>query len=247
MSVSLLHRSVNWICTESEARSWAIPPSQIVQAIIRQMFYLIGVNHNAQRHPPGSNLDADQSELQRCLEKAISEHHPTLIAVEESDDTLFNEKTGVVDASIPRNIALQHGIRITFCEPPKDEKDRIGYTCKSDILRDLFTAGMLNDVPSGMHGTAAHAVEIAVMFPKREKCWIERLKDHLHSEVVLVLGEDHIESFGRRLEALGIGSKVICSGIGVSNAQKMEFEAAKRFPIQHAELFRAMIRQIGGG
>jgi hypothetical protein len=211
------------------------------------VFYLIGVNHNAQRHAPGMALDADQMEVQHCLELAISTHRPSLIAVEESIDSLLNKKTGVADESIPRNVALQHKVNPMFCEPEDNEKCRIGYKGKSQILLDLFISGQLNDLPSGLHDIAAHAVEIAVMFPKREKCWIEKLKDHLHSEVVLVLGEDHIESFGRRLEALGIGSKVICSGIGVSNAQKIEFEAAKRFPIEHPELFRAMIRQIGGG
>ena len=208
------------------------------------MFYLIGVNHDKQRHPPGAAFDAGQSELQRCLELAINEHHPSLIAVEESDDTLLDKKTGVADESIPRNVALQHGIDTIFCEPAKDQKNRIGYKCKSQIQLELSTAGLLNDLPSVLQGTAAHAVEMAVMFPKREECWIEKLKHHLQSEVVLVLGEDHIASFGRRLQALGVQSQAICCGIGVSIAQKMEFEAARKFQIENPELFRAMVQHM---
>jgi len=211
------------------------------------MFYLIGVNHDKQRNPPGAAFDADQAELQRCLELAISDHHPSSIAVEESDDTLLDKKTGVADESIPRNVALRHGIDIIFCEPSKDQKERIGYKSKSQIHLELSMSGLLNDLPSGLQGTAAHAVEMAVMFPKRAECWIEKLNGHLESEVVLVLGEDHIASFGRRLQALGVQSKAICCGIGVSIAQKMEFEAAKKFPIENPELICAMIQHIRSG
>lgn len=211
------------------------------------MFHLIGVNHNAQRHSPGAVLDADQMELQRCLELAIKAHHPSLIAVEESEDTLLNKKSGEADESIPRKVALTHGIKPLFCEPTDEEKYRAGYKSKSQIHLELSIAGLLNNVPSGLQGVAAHAVEMAVTFPIREECWITKLKEYLGSEVVLVLGEDHIESFGRRLRAQGVESKVICSGIGVSTAQRMEVEAARKFPIENPKLFSAMIQHVGSG
>ncbi len=211
------------------------------------MFHLIGVNHNAQRRAPGAALDDDQVELQRSLELAVKGHHPSLIAVEESEDTLFNKKSGEADESIPRKVALTHGIKSLLCEPTDDEKRRFGYKGKSQILRELSMADLLNHTPPGLQGAAVHAVEMAVMFPIREECWINKLKDYFHSEVVLVLGEDHIESFGHRLRAQGIESKVICYGIGVSSAKRTEFEAARKFPIEKPKLFSAMIQHIGSG
>jgi hypothetical protein len=210
------------------------------------MFYLIGVNHNAQRHPPGATLDTDQAELQRCLEEAIDKYRPRLIAVEESDDTLFDRRSGITYESIPRSVAQRHRIDPMFCEPSDDEKKRIGYNDKSQIQLELFTSGLLRDCPSGLEGAAAHAVEVAVIFPIREEHWVQKLKEHLHSEVVFVLGEDHIEGFSGRLQARGVQSKVIFRNIGVSDAQKVESKAARRFPIENPDLFCAMLQQMGG-
>ena len=208
------------------------------------MFYLIGVNHEAQRHPSGAMLDKDQRELQRRLNKAIDDHHPKLIAVEESEDTLLDKKNGVTDESIPRNFALRHKIDLMLCEPSDVEKQRIGYMDKSQIHRELFTSGLLRNCPSSLQNTAAYAVQIALIFPLREELWIEKLKEHLQSEVIFILGEDHIDSFMRRLQAHGIQSKSLVRGIGVTEAIRVESEAAKRFPTEKPELFCALLHGI---
>lgn len=200
------------------------------------MFYLIGVNHNAQRHPPGATLDKDQAELQRRLNEAIDDHNPKLIAVEESVATLLN------DESIPQNVAKQRGIEAMLCEPSNDEKSRCGYLDKPEIRLKL---GFCN-CPPALEKTAADAVEIALNFPLREEFWIEKLKEHLQSEVIFVLGENHIDSFSRRLQARGIQSKVLAGGIGVIEAQRGEFEAARRFPIENPELFCAILQGMSG-
>jgi len=200
------------------------------------MFYLIGVNHNAQRHPCGATLDKDQEELQRRLNEAIDDHHPELIAVEESVDTLLN------DESIPRNAAEQHGIEAMLCEPSNDEKRRIGYMAKPQIGFKLSAC----NCPPSLEKTAADAVEIALNFPLREEFWLEKLKEHLRSEVIFVLGDDHIDSFSRRLQTLGIQDKVLVRGIGVTEARRAESEAARRFPIESPELFGAILQGMVG-
>jgi hypothetical protein len=206
------------------------------------MFYLIGVNHNSQSHLPGATLDRDQAELQRCLEISIEKYRPNLIAVEESDETLLDKKKGVTYESIPRNVAEAHGIESIFCEPSGDEKRRIGYKDQSQIHLELFTSGLLRDCPPGLEAAAAHAVAISLIFPLREEFWIEKLRKHNQLEVVFVLGEDHLDTFCRRLEGLGIQSKVLFRGIGVTAAQMCEIEAARRFPAEAPDLFEAMIK-----
>jgi hypothetical protein len=207
------------------------------------MFYLIGVNHNAQSHPPGATLDKHQTELQLCLNESIDACHPKLIAIEESEDTLF-VRNGVADESIPRNIARQHAIESMLCEPSNDEKVRIGYRHNSDICQEMFVTDLLRNCPPNLEQAAVLAVEIATMFPLRESFWIEKLKDHLQMEVIFVLGENHIDSFSCRLRALGVQSKVLFRGIGVAEARIAEFEAARRFPIENPELFCAMLQGI---
>jgi hypothetical protein len=206
------------------------------------MFYLIGVNHNAQRFSPGSKLDGDQTKLEWCLSKAIKDCHPKLIAVEENEDTLVDKRTGVVDESIPRNIAQRHGIEPILLEPSDHDKTRLGYKCNSEIHAQLFTSGLLRDCPPSLQTAAVDAVEVALVFPLRELFWIEKLKKYLESEVIVVLGENHIDSFSRRLQELGVPSKVLCRGIGVTAAQMCEIEATKRFPADNPNLFEAMIK-----
>jgi hypothetical protein len=206
------------------------------------MFYLIGVNHNAQRFPPGSNLDGDQTKLERCLSKVIEDFHPKLIAVEENEDTLVDKRTGVVDESIPRNVAQRFGIEPMLLEPSDHDKTRLGYKCNSDIHAQLFTSDLLRDCPPSLQTAAVDAVEIAHVFPSRELFWIEKLKKYLESEVIVVLGENHVDSFSRRLKELGVPSKVLCRGIGVTAAKMCEIEAARRFPVENPNLFEAMLK-----
>jgi len=137
-------------------------------AKLRGIFYLIGVNHNAQRFPPGSNLDGDQTKLERCLSKVIEDFHPKLIAVEENEDTLVDKRTGVVDESIPRNVAQRFGIEPMLLEPSDHDKTRLGYKCNSDIHAQLFTSDLLRDCPPSLQTAAVDAVEIAHVFPSRE-------------------------------------------------------------------------------
>jgi hypothetical protein len=208
------------------------------------MFYLIGVNHDVQRHKSGAMLDNNQAELRQCLEKAISSYHPKVIAVEESEDTLVDRKAGIPYESIPRNVALRHGVEPIFCEPLDTDKERIGYWNKLQIHLELFKSDLLRNCPLGMEDAAAHAVEMALIFPVREEFWIDKLKMHLESEVVLVLGEDHIESFIGRLELRRIPYKVLARGIGVTPAQMRELVTAKKFAYENQELFGAMLKHM---
>jgi hypothetical protein len=212
------------------------------------MFYLIGVNHEAQRHLPSAKLDEDQSKLERCLVEAIEQFHPILIAVEESEETLIERKKGacVTYESIPRNVAMRHRIQPMLFEPSEDYKSKHGYLDESMIVLELFTAGLFRYVPSSQQRVAAMALQIAVFFPIREKCWIEMLQNYLELDVVVVLGENHIESFGRRLQALGVPVKVLYRQIGVTDTQLAECSAAQRFPIDNPALFRKMREQFTG-
>jgi hypothetical protein len=131
-------------------------------------------------------------------------------------------------------------------EPSEDYKSKHGYLDESMILLELFTAGLFRDVPSNQQRVAAMALQIAVFFPIREKFWIEMLQNYLELDVIVVLGENHIESFGRRLQALGDPVKVLYRQIGVTDTQLAECSAAQRFPIDNPALFHKMREQFTG-
>lgn len=202
------------------------------------MLYLIGVNHDCQRHQMDAVLCPCQEDLERLIRMTIDRRGPSVIAVEESDDTLGQQE------SIPRKVARQHGIRCVFIEPRDTRRMQIGSKCNSQIRLEISLSGSWHGCPSILLPAAALAVEMALSFPKREECWVEELKEHFRSDVVLVLGANHIGSFGARLNGLGVESEVLYREIGVTEAQKAEFEAAKRFPSGHPALFCALLQEL---
>ena len=114
------------------------------------MFYLIGVNHDVQRHAPGAEFDAHQVELERCLSAAIEKCRPALIAVEESEDTLKDKRKGVcvVYESIPRNFARRHAIEPMLCEPSDDWKAQHGCMDSLTLHLELSVSDLLRGIPS---------------------------------------------------------------------------------------------------
>jgi hypothetical protein len=197
------------------------------------MFYLIGVNHDAQRRAPKDDLTPEHIELESCLKKAIDDYHPELIAVEENEEHLKNKKTGLIDISIPGIVAACHGIKTLFCDPTTAQRVEIGYRDAKDI-----------QMLEGLGKIPAQAIEMALFFRRREEFWICRLSNYLNSEVIFVCGENHLETFSARLESRGVESKVICKGIGVSRAQRADYQAALKFKCEDPDSFINICRNM---
>jgi hypothetical protein len=212
------------------------------------MFYLIGVNHDVQRHAPGAEFNMHQAELERCLSAAIEKCQPALIAVEESEDTLKDKRKGVsvVYESIPRNIARRHAIEPMLCEPSDTWKAQYGCMDSLTLHLELSVSDLLRGVPSNQEKAAVAAVGMALFFPLREAYWLEQFKDYLQSDVIFVLGENHIDSFSSRLQALGVQVKVSCRGIGVTDANRVESAAARDFPAKNPGIFCRMLQHFKG-
>jgi hypothetical protein len=212
------------------------------------MFYLIGVNHDVQRHAPGAEFDAHQIELERCLSEAIEKCQPALIAVEESEDTLKEKRKGVcvVCESIPRNVARRHAIEPMLCEPSDAWKAEHGCMDSLTLHLELSVSDLLRGIPSDQEKAAVAAVAMALFFPLREEYWLEQFKDYLQSDVIFVVGENHIDSFSSRLQALGVQVKVLCRGIGVTDTNRAESAAAREFPAKNPGVFRRMLQHFKG-
>jgi len=121
------------------------------------MFYLIGVNHCAQRHASEDKLKPEHIKLESCLKNAINKYHPELIAVEESEESLKNEKTGLMDISIPQVIAVCNGIKSLFCDPTQVERNEIGYRDTKNI-----------QISQGLDKIPAKALEMALFYSGTE-------------------------------------------------------------------------------
>jgi hypothetical protein len=210
------------------------------------MFHLIGVNHNVQRYAPGAKLDAHQVVLEQCLNAAIKECRPTLIAVEESEDTLKEKRKGdyVVYESIPRNVARRHTIKSMLCEPSNDWKDQHGYMDELTLHRELFTSGLLRDIPSNQEKAAVTAVNMTLFFSLREEYWLNQFKNYFQSNVIFILGENHIDSFSSRLQDAGVQVSIFCRGIGVNATQGGELKAASNFKDKYPMPFSRMLKHF---
>jgi len=204
------------------------------------MYYLIGVNHDAQVHRPGTTLNEHHLALQSELTKAIERYRPSLIAVEESKDTLVGKD--FIYESIPCTVARRFEIETRLCEPIEQERLALGLR-DPWVVEDLIkTADFDNEIPECKHKVVAQAVATQLYFPLREQWWIDRLSDHRHSEVIFICGENHIETFSKRLESTGIAVQVIARDVGVNEDIKNRSDEAKRYPLENPELFAKCLR-----
>jgi hypothetical protein len=179
------------------------------------MIYLIGVEHRVQSIPVGGEETADQNKYRLCLEQAIQQYQPTVVAEEYSEDAL---KRSEISGKGPqefftRKITTTRNVKHVLCDPDLKTKYSMGYqerggwamqisrlpTCESPLDRTLLPA----------------ALEVLKDFPLRENYWLQRLKDVLRQEVVFVCGDYHVDTFGVRLKDNGIRSQVVERQIGM--------------------------------
>ena len=107
-----------------------------------------------------------------------------------------------------------------LCEPSDDWKAQHGCMDSLTLHLELSVSDLLRGIPSNQEKAAIAAVGMALFFPLREKYWLDQFKDYLQSDVIFVLGDNHIDSFSSRLQALGVQVKVLCGGIGVTDTNR---------------------------
>ncbi len=197
------------------------------------MFYLIGVNHDAQRRAKGAVPTPSQQELECVLCDCIRRYRPEVIAVEESNESLEGRE------SIPVMVATRAGVWPVLCDPEQEERTALGYRNVDSIQQGLAFCR----VPGGTCRVAAEAIETQWLFPIREDCWIKKLENFLQKDVVFVCGENHIDSLTKELIRKGIRAEVVKRRIGLTADNVNTMAAVAKFRAENKPWLHAQIAE----
>uniref|UniRef100_E6Q063 Uncharacterized protein n=1 Tax=mine drainage metagenome TaxID=410659 RepID=E6Q063_9ZZZZ len=187
------------------------------------MLYLIGCDHrNAQTYREGSTLadpeNRGHAELMDLIQAAAARYHPLLIAEEANADVLRNARR----RSVVYDTADEIGIPHRFCEPTWDEKGDLSIEEELPFLGPGSPFEWKALIPSL---DAAYRHDIAHRWPVREKFWIDSLGDDLNHNVLFICGAAHRWTLRRRLEAKGIGVRIIAKRVGAQPLAQSFFAA----------------------
>jgi hypothetical protein len=177
-----------------------------------EMFYIIGVNHLVQSLEGGSMPTAENLHYASCLKGAIVTLKPTLIAEEESRETLRERN------SIAQALALKFEVEHVLCDPEKAGRQAIGYRCIRELKQRIRQKD--RSILDHEREVRATAIEIAREFGKREEYWLTLIAGRDLSTTIFVCGDAHVDGFRNRLSERGIPSEVLARGIGMSDEQR---------------------------
>jgi hypothetical protein len=101
-------------------------------SIIKKVIYLIGIDHQVQH---AKNIDIAKL-FSSYLEKKVTDLNVDIIAEEWFEELL---EMNNVTSTIPQDIAKKFKIKHIFCDPNKQERERIGWKTKADNhLREKY-------------------------------------------------------------------------------------------------------------
>ena|ERR1039458_9153311 len=175
------------------------------------MFYLIGVNHLVQSLEGEATPTPENLSYASCLDEAIVKLKPTLIAEEQSRESLRG-RISIAEA-LARN-RVDH----VLCDPEKRERKAIAYRCLRDLQARIYQES--RDISDQECEVRATAIEIAREFGKREDYWLASIKGRNLSTTIFVCGDAHVDGFRKRLSDRGIPSEVLARGVGMTNKQR---------------------------
>jgi hypothetical protein len=214
------------------------------------VIHLIGVEHSVQSIAIGAKETADQTRYRCCLEEAIERYRPLVVAEEYSEDAL-NRATYLHGPQefFTGKIAARLGVKHRLCDTSIKAKCLLG--CQT-------AAGWKKLLPRRLEGhddLAGHAclpegLEVVKDFPLRENYWLEQLNDVLHEEVVFVSGDYHVDTFGARLESIGVKSAVVARQIGMEAELIDQNRKVREYVGRHALLIEGVYQtllQLNGG
>ena len=176
------------------------------------MFHIIGVNHLFQSLKSGETPTPNHLFYTNCLNQAIVRLKPTLVAEEESRETLRG-RTSIAEA-----LALNFGVDHVLCDPEKARRKIIGYRGFSELKKRIDKQN--RNISDRECEVRATAIEMTREFSKREDYWLDAIKEKDLSTTIFVCGDAHIDGFRRRLSDRGIQSEVLTREVGMNDEQR---------------------------
>jgi len=208
------------------------------------MIYLIGVEHRVQSIPVGGEETADQNKYRLCLEQAIQQYQPTVVAEEYSEDALKRSELlgNRPQEFFTRKITTARNVKHVLCDPDLKTKYSMGYQERTGWAMQISRLSMRDSRLDRRLLPAA--LEVLKDFPLREKYWLRQLKDVLGQEVVFVCGDYHVDTFGVRLKDNGIPFQVVERQIGMPAELIEESEQIKAYIERNSEYVEHVFQEI---
>ncbi len=164
------------------------------------MIYLIGVDHikSQWEYQNGSNKTFVSS-FTNILRRHIKRVKFTVIAEELNQECL--EQQGV-QTSTAQKVAEEFCVKHIFCEPPAQERTKLGILSKEEISQQLYQKELWQ-IPDDSPEQQIINEEHQKYFPKRERFWLDKIKNLKEEIILFICGESHVESFRKLLEEHG--------------------------------------------
>jgi hypothetical protein len=200
------------------------------------MFYIIGISHRAHLKDRFAPETETQREYRACIERALAEIKPALVAEELSEYALAkrSKEKGAEQESLTKLIADAAQIEHRFCDPDDAAREKMGYEEGSYLaFRLAMEDGSLSNAEINRRG---YAIEAGKYWPRREKYWLEQLGDVKDKNVIFVCGDAHVEGFQKLLKKNGIESSVVRRHIGVDQRDDEQWAGVLAYLGEHPEL-----------
>lgn len=161
------------------------------------MIYLLGVDHKIQHDGPLGPQPEHTEMFVDAVSNIIEDLSIEVIVEEFNEDAKrLNEVTkGVVE-----KIAAVKNIRLIYCEPSKEERERNGILTEPQIFKKLGF-----DILADLTTEQRDAVDEKILkqFEIREALWYDTAKDVMGSTVLCIIGARHVPTFGKLLREKG--------------------------------------------
>jgi len=161
------------------------------------MIYLIGVDHikSQWEYQNGSNKKF-VSAFTDILRRHVKKLEVTVIAEELNRECLDQQG---VETSTAQKVAEEFCVKHVFCEPPVEERTKLGILSKEEISRQLHDKELWQ-IPDDSLEQQLINKDHQKYFPKRERFWLDKIMNLKEEVILFICGKSHVESFRKLLE-----------------------------------------------
>lgn len=149
------------------------------------MVIIVGTSHTIQ---------TTDIELRAFLELLCREYNVRGVAEEMSTQALTEKGCSV---SIPMDVSRTLGVPHRFCDPDREKRAKLGIRQENDIRLDGFLS-------NSSLSEAEVAACLAESNARRERYWLDQLRQFNVWPVLFVCGANHVTSFTRLLKQEGV-------------------------------------------
>jgi hypothetical protein len=208
------------------------------------MIYLIGVEHRLQSISVGGEETPEQIKYRSCLERAIEQYDPTVVAEEYCEDGLkmWAYLRGTPHEYFTKRITDSKGVKHLPCDTGTEVKCVLGFQGTAGWRQQI--SWLDNHESYKNDEFLPEALDVIKDFALRENYWLEQLRDVLHEDVIFVCGDYHVDTFGQRLHNKGIKTQIVAREIGMPTDLIERLIEVRKYISQNAQHIEDAYQEI---